>query len=121
MPAGFSIDPARGEIWDVDLDPTEGMEIQKERPCLILTVESFRPLAIRSVVPITGWQSAFEGKATFVPIAPGAVSGLTKPSAASALQHRSVSLERFTRRRGRVTADELEAVTLAVGRIIGHS
>jgi len=28
---------ARGEIWLVRLDPTEGREIQKTRPCLIVS------------------------------------------------------------------------------------
>ena len=27
----------RGEVWLVDLDPTQGAEIQKTRPCLIIS------------------------------------------------------------------------------------
>jgi mRNA interferase MazF len=29
--------PRRDEIWTVSLDPTEGSEIQKTRPCLIVS------------------------------------------------------------------------------------
>ncbi len=32
--------PARGEVWWVRLDPTEGSEIRKTRPCLILTADT---------------------------------------------------------------------------------
>jgi mRNA interferase MazF len=31
------VDPKRGEIWWVKLDPTLGSEIAKSRPCLILS------------------------------------------------------------------------------------
>jgi mRNA interferase MazF len=30
-------DPARGEVWLVNLDPTVGAEIQKTRPCVIVS------------------------------------------------------------------------------------
>jgi len=29
----------RGEIWWVDLNPTRGSEINKKRPCVILSVD----------------------------------------------------------------------------------
>ena len=29
--------PRRGEVWWVSLDPTQGSEIRKTRPCLVLT------------------------------------------------------------------------------------
>jgi mRNA interferase MazF len=31
------MEPKRGEVWWVSLDPTQGAEIQKTRPCLVLT------------------------------------------------------------------------------------
>jgi mRNA interferase MazF len=32
--------PVRGEIWWVSLDPTQGSEIRKTRPCLVLTANA---------------------------------------------------------------------------------
>jgi mRNA interferase MazF len=29
--------PARGEVWLIDLDPTIGSEIQKTRPCVVIS------------------------------------------------------------------------------------
>jgi mRNA interferase MazF len=31
--------PCRGEVWWVSLDPTQGSEIRKTRPCLVLTTD----------------------------------------------------------------------------------
>ncbi len=31
------MEPKRGEVWWVSLDPTQGAEMQKTRPCLVLT------------------------------------------------------------------------------------
>ncbi len=45
---------ARGEIWLVRLDPTEGHEIQKTRPCLVvspLEIHDFLDVVI--VAPMT--------------------------------------------------------------------
>jgi mRNA interferase MazF len=44
----------RGEIWWVSLDPTQGAEIQKTRPCLVLTsnvLNRFRQTVV--VVPFS--------------------------------------------------------------------
>ena len=45
---------ARGEIWLVRLDPTEGRELQKTRPCLIVSPPEIHDiLDIVIVVPMT--------------------------------------------------------------------
>lgn len=44
----------RGEIWLVRLDPTVGSEIQKTRPCLVISPDEFnRKLTTFMVVPLT--------------------------------------------------------------------
>lgn len=42
---------ARGDIWWVSLDPTQGAEIQKTRPCVVLTHDTLNRLR-RTVVVI---------------------------------------------------------------------
>ncbi len=32
--------PVRGDVWWVSLDPTQGSEIRKTRPCLVLTANA---------------------------------------------------------------------------------
>ena len=46
--------PQRGDVWWVSLDPAQGSEIQKTRPCLVLTsdvVNRFRQTVV--VVPFS--------------------------------------------------------------------
>lgn len=46
--------PLRGEIWITELDPTIGREIQKTRPCLIVSPDSMnRFLDTVTIVPMT--------------------------------------------------------------------
>lgn len=43
----------RGDIWLVRLDPTAGSEIQKTRPCLVVSPEGLSHLDTHIVVPLT--------------------------------------------------------------------
>lgn len=48
------IPPRRGDIWLTRLDPTEGREIRKTRPCLIVTPDDMNGfLGTVAVVPMT--------------------------------------------------------------------
>ena len=52
----------RGEIWLVNLDPTVGSEIQKTRPCVIVSpAEMHDSLRTVLVAPMTskGWPAPF--------------------------------------------------------------
>ena len=42
---------ARGEVWWVSLDPTQGSEIRKTRPCVVLTHDTLNRLR-RTVVVV---------------------------------------------------------------------
>jgi mRNA interferase MazF len=45
--------PRRGEIYSVRLDPTDGKEINKTRPCLIISSDIANRSEIVFVIPIT--------------------------------------------------------------------
>jgi len=92
--------PKRGEIWDIDLNPTKGQEINKTRPAVVISSDGVGKLRLKIIVPVTEWQSSFEGNFWHVPLQPTVVNGLTKLSAADALQVRSLSLERFVNAEG---------------------
>jgi len=49
--------PRRGEIWDINLDPTVGQEIQKRRPAVVISSDAIGKLRVKLVVPITGLES----------------------------------------------------------------
>lgn len=44
------MEPQRGEIWWVSLDPTQGSEIKKTRPCLVITSNTLNRLRQTVVV-----------------------------------------------------------------------
>src|SRR5262245_40207338 len=102
--------PKRGEIWDIDLNPTKGQEINKTRPAVVISSDGVGKLRLKIVVPITEWQNSFESNIWHVPLAPTTSNGLSKQSAADSLQVRSLSLDRFMNRRGYVTKQELEEI-----------
>lgn len=109
-----TINPKRGEIWRVDLDPTVGSEFQKSRPCVIISADGIGRLPVRLVVPITGWKPAYAGYPWCVPVNPDAVSGLTKASAADTFQMRSVSVLRMSVRLGELPEAALTAIAKAI-------
>ena len=100
----------KGEIWLVNLDPTIGDEIRKIHPAIVASRNALGVLALRAVVPITGWQDRFNGCEWLVRIEPDGVNHLEKPSAADTYQVRSVSTRRFVRRLGRLSDADLQRV-----------
>jgi mRNA interferase MazF len=110
--------PRRGEIWDINLDPTIGHEIQKKRPAVVISSDAVGKLRVKLVVPITGWNSSFVDNVWHVPLTPNTANGLTKESAADALQTRCIAFERFVTKRGRVAKSELEEIVQALAAVV---
>ena len=55
--------PRRGEIWQVNLNPTVGKEQQGHRPVMVISTEAFNRSGLTLVCPITqgGNQARFAG------------------------------------------------------------
>ena len=111
--------PERAEIWWVDLDPTVGVEVRKTRPAVVLTVPDFRHLPIRTIVPLVSWQDRFEKQGNKIRVAATPEHGLANDSAADVTQIRGVSLNRFRRRIGVLSAVELDEVVARVAMAVG--
>jgi mRNA interferase MazF len=52
----------RFEVWLVGLDPTMGREINKTRPCVIISPDEMAALATVIVAPLTSKGFAFPGR-----------------------------------------------------------
>lgn len=119
-----NVDPRRGELWYVDLEPTIGSEMQKKRPVVVVSSDVFRKdIPLRTVVPITGWKPVFVGKQYFVHIPHTLSNGLTKDSAAAVLQIRGVDIQRFdavTGKIGVLSGTTMDLITAAVAAVIEH-
>ena len=104
------INPLYGEIWRVNLEPTVGTEIFKQRPCLIVNAAGIDNYGLRIVIPITEWNDKMARRAWFIQVSPSPLNGLDKESAIACHHIRSVDLARFDSRVGRLEADIVEDV-----------
>lgn len=104
----------RGEIWLLSLDPTVGAEIQKTRPCLIISVDQLNKLPLKVIIPITDWKTHYEEVPWMVKLIPDASNNLQKISAADCFQVRSISEIRIIKRVGVVNIDQLHKICNAL-------
>ena len=102
------LDPARGDIWLVDLNPPRGHEQAGVRPGLVVSVDPFNhgPAGLVVVVPLT----SIDKRIPFhVPVAPPE-GGLRARSFIKCEDVRSIAKERFSRRVGKVSPATMTAV-----------
>lgn len=100
----------RGEVWQVNLDPTIGAEIKKVRPCVIVNRDALAKLPLRIIVPLTEWNPKFEEAPWHVPVEATKQNGLTKKSSADTFQVRSISERRLFKKLGEVSAQVLKSI-----------
>ncbi len=104
----------------MDLEPARGDEIRKTRPAVVVSTDTVGKLRLRIIVPVTDWKDRYATFPWMVPLDPDPASGLIKPSAADALQIRSVSLERMVLRLGVLPEETLDAITTALLLCVRH-
>jgi mRNA interferase MazF len=113
-----AVNPLRGEIWLVNFNPTVGAEIQKTRPAVVISSDGLGILPLRVVVPITEWKERYSPNLWHVKIMPDTNNGLSKPSAADALQLRGIDLQRLMKRVGRLKLEKLEEIAAAIAAVV---
>jgi mRNA interferase MazF len=109
----------RGEVWLVNLDPVVGSELRKTRPAVIVSPDSIGVLPVKVIVPLTGWRAEFAKAAWLVPIEKDSQNGITKKSAADAVQVRSISEQRLVKKLGTLSTDDLQRITDALQIVLG--
>ena len=99
----------RGEIIDVNLDPTLGSETGKIRSCIVVTNDIYNAkVPVIQVVPITVWNNKKAKIKTNVVIEPSKINGLVKKSIADCLQTRPIDKRiRYIKTRGNLDPDRL--------------
>ena len=104
----------RGEIWLVNLDPTIGSEIRKTRPAVIVSSDLVGILPLKVIIPFTEWKDRYAQAPWMIMIDSDEQNGLSKPSAADALQIRSVSQQRLVQKLGILTSIQIAKIVQAV-------
>ncbi|MCK4467693.1 MAG: type II toxin-antitoxin system PemK/MazF family toxin [Desulfobacterales bacterium] len=108
----------QGEIWEINLSPTIGAEIKKNRPAVIINDDVIGILPLKVIVPITEWKDRFQGAIWMVKIEPDSENKLTKSSVIDTFQIRSVSTKRFLRKTSSVSSEILDEIKTAIKAVI---
>ena len=110
--------PQRGEVWIITFDPAVGSEIQKTRPAVVVSSDSVGRLLTKLVVPLTEWKPGYTGHSWHIRVHPNTVNGLTKESAADALQLRCISVQRCQKRIGRLSESQMKEIAAVIASVV---
>ncbi|SFT54968.1 mRNA interferase MazF [Algoriphagus locisalis] len=106
----------KGEVWLVDFAPKIGQEIDKKRPAIIVNHDSMGVLQLKVVVPITDAGKVL--KDWHIELSPNSGNGLSKLSAADCFQVKSISKERFVKKMGILSENEMNLVKLGLMKVL---
>ncbi len=104
----------RSEIWLINLDPTVGSEIKKTRPAIIINDDRMGKLPLRVIVPLTDWKETYANAPWMIKIVPDKLNKLNKVSSIDCFQIRSVSQERFVKKIGSITAENMDLISFCL-------
>ena len=114
-----TVDPRRGEVWNINFDPSIGAEIKKQRPAVVISENAIGKLPLRIIVPVTDWKSNYEKYPWFVKIDSTPINGLTKTSGADAYQVKSLSIKRFAIQLGTLSDSQVDDIASAIALCVG--
>ena len=107
-----------GEIYWVTLDPTIGDEIKKKRPVIIFNGGHDKHLKLAIVVPVTAWSAYWDENPFFVTLNPNPKNGLNKKSSVDCFQIRAISHNRFVKKIGNISDDEIDLIKNSIALIL---
>ncbi len=100
-----------GEVWQVDFAPAVGQEIKKQRPAVIVNHDAVGSLPLKIVVPVS---EVTKPASWHVPLSPSPSNGLTKGCHADYFQIKSISHDRFIKKLGKLSDEEMDEVKLGL-------
>lgn len=104
----------RGDVVEVNLDPTVGTEIRKKRPCVVVQNDiGNRVYPLTIVVPVTGAEHKQQLFPVYVAVKKGE-GGLSKDSIVLCDQIRTVDQSRISKTLGRMPVSVMERVDRAL-------
>lgn len=110
--------PKKREIWLVNLEPTLGVEIKKIRPVVVINSDAIGKLPLKLIAPITDWKNHFSQNPWHIQIVPNSNNNLSKISAIDTLQLRGVDVQRFQKKIGVISEEEMQKIALAIITVI---
>ncbi|MGO2356860.1 MAG: type II toxin-antitoxin system PemK/MazF family toxin [Mesonia sp.] len=108
----------QGEIWQVYFDPVKGNEQGGNRPAVIVSGNTLnKNLGVIIVCPLSSSIHNFEGNPILFP---SQENGLKHESEILIFHIRSLSKDRFKRKCGKITSQELEKIKKTIQDILKY-
>lgn len=109
--------PLRGEIWLIKLDPTQGSEIKKTRPCLVLSNDHHHKVnRVLMVIPIT---TKIRYPSNQVRL--DTSTGIDHESCLEIPQMRSADKKRLIKKIGSVSSEKLKEIFIKLNLHLGFA
>ncbi len=108
----------RGEVWQMSVNRSRDSSEGDPRNVVIVSSDAMGVLPLKVVVPLTPWKEEYTSAPWMVRIPPVLHSGLESPMAADALQVRSVSTTRLTKRLGELPDSHISQITTAISIVL---
>jgi mRNA interferase MazF len=111
----------RGDVIDINLNPTKGSETGKIRPCIIVTNDTYNAkVPVLQVVPITNWNEKKSKIISNITIKQDDKNGLLKKSIADCLQTRPIDIKlRFVKKRGVLDKQSMDKIDDGLKKVFG--
>jgi len=107
------VNPSQDEVWLVTLDPTQGSEIRKTRPCLVVSPDEMnRHLRTIIIAPMTTTERPYPTRVS--------LTFQGKRGQVAIDQLRALDERRLVRRLGRVSAKTAKAVSAVLVEMFTH-
>ena len=107
----------RGEVFDVMPDPSVGKEIQKKRPCVVVSSNTINALSGLSIVcPITEGKG-LQGDIIHIPLKRGE-GGCSKDSIVLCDQVKAVDEVRLVEKRGNVPVEIMKKIDSGLRQVL---
>lgn len=108
----------QSEIWDVNFNPTKGKEQRSIRPAVILSGDLMNDnYDLVIVCPLTSKIKNLRGNLV---LSPTKKNGLKKKSEVLTFHIKSISKERLTRLRGKISKEELNTLKINLNKVLNY-
>ncbi|MBO0767938.1 MAG: type II toxin-antitoxin system PemK/MazF family toxin [Solirubrobacterales bacterium] len=104
-----SPEPSRGEVWLVRFGSNQPGEPGKNRPAIVLSIDSLRTGSERDLIVVVPLSATEPGSQMRPPVVP-ADAGVDRPSVALPTALRAIGRTRLLHRLGGVPPDTLDAI-----------
>lgn len=109
----------RNDVWLVNFDPTVGDEIKKSRPAIVVNRNLDIGLNLFIIVPVTKWHEDFSKLGWIINIPATNQNGLKVNSAINCFRVRSLSGDRFIKKLGQISDEEINEIANGIAYCIG--